>query len=195
MRNHLCLLPLLLAVSCGGMGNVSTKLVDLYDLVDPAGHIEIEVDRGGTVREMEADVPFASLPEAVRKATKEHMPNATVVGAEREIKSIGDCWEVKLSHEGRSYELIFDDAGKLLESEKSVSLGEVPPLVKATAEAQMPGPTWKSIEVIERGGAAIEYHFKKDLKGASFKVVVAADGVLMRKVREQRAEIEIPVRD
>jgi hypothetical protein len=193
MRTKHCLLPLLFTVSCGGMGQVSTRLVELYDLVDPAGGIEIEVDRGGTVREMEADVAFESLPEAVRQAAKEQMPGATVVGAEREFQAGGAGWEVKLSHEGRAYELIFDDAGKLVETEKSITLGEVPPLVVATAEGQMPGRGWKSIEVIERGGAAAEYHFKKDVKGASFKVVVAADGKLLRKVREQRAEIEIPV--
>ena len=39
------------------------------------------------------------------------------------------------------------------------------------------------------------YHVKSTLKGGSYKVIVSPEAKVLRRVREQRAEIEIPLAD
>ncbi|MCA8941849.1 MAG: hypothetical protein KDB80_04750 [Planctomycetes bacterium] len=182
-------LPLLTA--CTGLGGPG--LVDLYDRAKPDGIIEIEADRNGTIHEMEADIPIADLPPAIRDAALAMKPGGTITGAERELKSAGPGWEVKLTHEGRAWEIVMDDAGNVLETEKELRRDEAPAAVLSAADAAIPGGTFKSIERIEHG-TGVEYHVKKMRDGASYKIVLDEAGHVMRKAREARAEIEIPLR-
>lgn len=179
----------------GGIGRVPGSLVELYDMAEPTGAIEIEVERSGRVRELEADIPIAALPPRVRDAALERAPGALIVGAERELASYGRGFEVKLWHDGRHMELVFDEQGRLLESEVELHQFEWPAQVLAAAEAAQPGGFVKSVEWIEGRGEPGVHHVKKEIAGASYKLVVGADGRVLRRVREHRAEIEIPLAD
>ena len=72
---------------------------------------------------------------------------------------------------------------------------EVPRIVLTNAERLVPNSVFKSVELIEYADGGIEYHVKRMRKKASFKVVLRSDGSVIRKVREHRAEIEIPLAD
>lgn len=194
----LSLLALAFALSgcrAGGIGRVPGSLIELYDMAEPTGSIEIEIERSGRVRELEADIPIAALPAPVRDAALERAPGALIVGAERELASYGRGFEVKLWHEGRHMELVFDEKGRLLESEVELHQFEWPPTVLAAAEGALPGGFVKSVEWIERRSEPGVHHVKKEIAGASYKLVVGSDGQVLRRVREQRAEIEIPLAD
>ncbi len=175
-----------------GLGRISPEIVELYDMADPAGVIEIEVDRDGSIREMEADIDPADLPAAVRAAAMAMAPGGTITGAEREFTLTAPAWEVKIDDAGVAKEFVVDEQGNVIESEREIARAEAPAAVLAAADAAVAGGEFVSVEVIEHG-TGTEYHVKKARGGARYKVVVAPDGTVLRAVREQRAEIEIPL--
>ncbi|MBI4879380.1 MAG: hypothetical protein HY812_06925 [Planctomycetes bacterium] len=176
-----------------GLGKVPPKLVELYDQGAPAGVLELEISRSGSIAEMEVDIPVEALPEAVRKAAEARAPGAVITGAEREIQLTGDAWEVKLRHEERDWEFVIDGSGAIRETEKELRREETPEAVLSAAAAAVPGAEFKSVELIEHGPFQ-EYHVKQTKDGASYKVVLSPDGKVKRAVREARAEIEIPLK-
>jgi hypothetical protein len=179
--------------STGNLGEVPEDLVDLYDAVRPGGVIELEIDRDGSIREMEADVPVEALPAAVVAAARARHPGARITGAERELTREGTGWEVKLELEGRMLELVYDEEGELLETERELRRSEAPNVVLASAMQAVDGGTFISVEVVEQGDTKL-YHVKLEKAGVSYKVVLTPEGEITRKVREQRAELEIPLR-
>lgn len=185
--------------SCTGLGSAPASLVDLYDMASPTGMIEIELERNGTIREMEAEISPDQLPAVVREAALQKAPGGTITGAEREVKQSGNCWEVKVSHQGRGWEFVVDDGGKVVEIEKELRRDEAPAAVLTAADQAIPGGMFVSVEVIQTmmSGDKTEtcYHVKKKRDGASYKIVLDPEGKVLRKVREARAEIEIPLKD
>ena len=120
------LLGLASCASSGGLGSMPVGIVELYDGAKPDGLMEVELARDGTVLEMEADVAPDALPAPIRDAALARLPGASITGAEREIHVDGRFWEVKLPHEGREWEVICDDAGKVVETEKELRRDEAP---------------------------------------------------------------------
>jgi uncharacterized membrane protein YkoI len=179
--------------SGGSLGEVPEDLVDLYDVVRPGGMMELEIDRDGSIREMEADVPVEALPAAVVAAAQARHPGARITGAERELTGDGPGWEVKLELEGRKLELVYDEEGELLETERELRRSEAPNAVLASAMQAIDGGTFISVEMVEQGGTQL-YHVKLEKGGVSYKVILTPQGEITRKVREQRAELEIPLR-
>lgn len=175
-----------------GLGSVPRDLVELYDLARPGGVIEIELDRDGTVREMEAEIAVEAVPASIRDAVAKSHPGARIVGAERELTAEGRGYEVQVQDGGRDLELVFDERGELIELERSLSRGEAPAAVMQAAERAVPGGTFRSVEIVEQRGQP-SYHVKLEKGGASYKVILSPDGKVERKVREQRAEIEVPL--
>ena len=174
------------------MGRLPAGLVDLYDNAAPGGWMEIEADRSGRIIEMEAEIPVSALPPAVRAAADRELPGGQIVGAEREIVGGRHGYEVKKRKDGREYELVFTRGGELLEKEVGLSRDEAPRAVMDAASAAMPGASFKSVELVERGAEKL-YHVKFTRDGVSYKVALTPEGVVTRRVREQKAEIEIPL--
>lgn len=177
--------------SCSSLGG--SDLVELYDVASSEGVIEMELGRNGTFLEMEAEIAVAMLPDFARAAALDRAPGAQITGAEREFRSGGRAWEVKLIHEGRAWEIIVDEEGEVVEVEKELQRSEAPAAVLEAADRAIDGGSFRSVEVIERGEER-EFHVKKTREGASYKIVLAPDGTVLRKVREQRAEIEVPLK-
>jgi hypothetical protein len=194
-RTALVLAAALGLSSCGstGLGRVPDALVGLYDQAKPDGVIEIEIDRDGVIREMEAEIAIDRLPDRVRKVALERRPGAQIVGAEREVQLGGTFWEVQMLHQGRRVEMVLDSDGAIHETERELRREEAPQPVFDAVERALPGGTFESVEVVERADAT-EYHVKKTRDGARYKLVIAPNGRLVRLVREARAEIEIPLR-
>lgn len=191
-------LPLLLALlplaACGSssLGKMPDSVVELYDQTDPAGGMEFELDRKGHLLEIEADVPIENVPQHLITAVHAQHPGAQLRGAEREINAHGEMWELKFISLGREYELVFDEDGEVHETEMSLMWPEVPPAVVAAADKALPESIPVSAELITQGKSK-SYHIKKDKGGARYKIVLDERGEVVRLVREQRAEIEIPL--
>lgn len=172
---------------------VPSELVMLYDEASPTGVIEIELNRDGTVAEMEVETPVDAIPREILDAAETVLPGGTVTGAELEIVDRRRCWEVKKRIGDLDYELVFDADGRLLERESEIRREDAPAAVFTAAEAALPGGNFKSVERIEVGPTTV-YHLKYEIDGATYKLVIEPDGDVVRRVREQRAEIEIPLK-
>jgi len=192
MRAILILPLFLLAAGCALQGGLPPVVVELYDRVEPAGCIEIEAERDGSIREVEAEIPTADLPAAVLAAAEKELPGGRVTGAEIEYVGGMRSWEVKKVVDGREFELVFDETGKLLEKEEAIERSAAPAPVMQAAMGRIVGAGFKSVERIMRLGET-EYHVKVTKGGATYKMVLTPAGKILRAVREQRAEIEIPL--
>lgn len=190
----LATLSLALLAACTGLGRMPSVVVEMYDLAKPDGMIEIEAERNGAILEIEADIPVADLPEQVRNAAMNKLPGGQITGAEYEMIGKSRSYEVKMSKDGRDYEFVYDVAANLLESEKELKRHEAPKGVVEAALLSIPNSQFKSVELIHAGGKEV-YHVKCVRAGASYKVVLTPDGTITRRVREQRAELEIPLND
>jgi len=176
------------------LGSVPPEVIELYDQATPTGLIELEIDRNGRVREMEADIPVRDLPQVVADAALRHLPAGRVTGAEREFTARGEAYEVKFDVQGVAWEVVVDERGRILETEQAIDFRSAPAAVIATSERAVKDSLLLSVEIITRGDEQ-EYHVKRQRFGASFKIVIAPDGTLLRAVREAKAEIEIPLVD
>jgi hypothetical protein len=186
-------LGLFALTACAGLGSVPDELIQAYDQASPDSVIEVEIDRDGTVHAIEAGVPVEAVPVALRERALEMAPGATITGAEREYMAGATGWEVKLRHEGRNWEIVMNEDGEVIETERELRDSEVPTAVLEAADRAMSRGTRSSVEIIESGEHA-EYHVKKKDGQVSYKAVITPDGEIVRVVREHRAELEIPLR-
>jgi hypothetical protein len=205
MRTSL-LLALVVATPLAGCGErdedggrsgatIPARLVALYDEARPDGMIEIEADRDGGVVEMEAEVAVDALPAKVRESADKVVPGGRIIGAE--IEYVGDrkAWEVQKDVDGKKHEIVMTEDGTVLEREIEIAREDAPQEVLDAATRAIEGGTFKSVERIEIGGGSeTRFHVKLERDGASYKVVLAPSGNVLRKVREAKAEIEIPLR-
>jgi len=194
--NGLASLALLACVGCAAppVERAPAALLELYDSLAPDGALELELDRDGSFLELEADVPVESLPAAVRAAALAAYPGVTLTGAEREVQGGVLSWEVKFTHEGRGMELVIDTTGTVRETERELRASEAPLAVLQAAEAALPGSTLYSVESVTSAAGTV-YHVKREKNGARYKFILDPTGKMLRKVREARAEIEIPLAD
>ena len=187
------LLILAALAACATSGRLPKTVVELYDVGKPDGWMEIEAERDGTIIEVEVDIAVADLPGNVRAAARKELPGGAITGAEIEIVGGKRSYEVKMRQAGRNYEFVFTPGGVLIESEKELLRNEAPEGVVDAAMRAVPGGSFKSVEVIEKAGEK-SYHVKLIRGGASYKIVVSPAAGVIRKVREAKCEIEIPLR-
>lgn len=186
------------APSCASVTGASGEpraplaLVQLYDQLAPGGMMEVELERDGSFAELEADVPVESVPEHLIRATRATYPDAQITGAEREVRRDEWSWEIKFRSGGRAMEVVLDDAGAVLETERELRPDEAPPGLIDVSEAALPGSSFVSVERITTDGGEV-FHVKRQRGTARFKVTLGSDLRVIRKVREAVAEIEIPI--
>lgn len=190
------LLPLaslpLVACSSSSLGHVPESVVELYDMANPAGGMELELERDGELIAIEADVAVSQVPQHLVQKVNQMHPNALMQGAEREIAPGMELWELKFVSQGRNYELVFDEEGNVHETEMSLTWGEAPRSILSAADLALPGGVPISIELVTVGETKL-YHVKKERDEARYKIVLDESAKVLRLVREQRAEIEIPL--
>jgi len=174
-----------------GLGVLPRVVVELYDAGTPGGWIEIEAERDGRVIEAETWISVNALPSKVLEVAKRQL-DAKVIGAEMERTARGRAWEVQMEKDGLKYEFVIDDEGTVVEREIELAKSDWPAAAVRAAKLAIPGGEVKSVERVESLQVA-EHHVKLSRNGASYKVVLGPEGTVTRKVREAKAEIEIPL--
>lgn len=167
--------------------------------VAPGGKIEIEVAADGSILEMEYEVGSDWIPEPAHRAAA-----AAVAGCPGckggapfnwELEWMGGGWsyEVKFRSGDHEHEVIVDAVGRVLLQEVTVAEKDVPAAVLSAAREAVPGGKVTSRERIT-GPGRDEFHVKVEKDGIHYKMLISPAGVVTRKAREVRAEIEVPVR-
>jgi uncharacterized membrane protein YkoI len=165
------------------------------------------VSSEGAVVSVESKVAAETLPAAVSKAISENAKGAKVLGVEKEdvfmeaqlvkLAQPKATYEAKVSLDGKTYEIVVDANGKILEkkieegdeekdaddNEQVIALDKLPDAVKAAIVKASEGGTVKKV-TSEREDGKITYEAEAVIGGQEFEIKVDADG----KVLEKKAE-------
>jgi uncharacterized membrane protein YkoI len=96
----------------------------------------------------EKKIQFEDLPAAVQTAVKEQTQNATLVGLSTEKEKGKTVYEVETKVNGKSRDLLLDQAGAVVETEEEVAIETVPASAKATLQKRATGGTISKIEKV-----------------------------------------------
>ncbi len=87
-------------------------------------HVEMDIASDGSILSRENEVPYASLPAAVKSAAEKYFGSAADLEASKEVAGGKTSYEVEGKQAGQKVTLKLDDTGKLLEEEKRQNDGE-----------------------------------------------------------------------
>jgi len=191
--------PILLAasVACSGCVwtgcHVSRDLVELARQTRTGGEFVIEVAEDGQVINADAQVELSSVPKAILEAAERELPGPAI-DAEREIAIGVRYWEIEKKVDGRTIELMIDDAGKLLGKEEELAKANWPEAIVKAANQAVPEGQITTVELVTGPEAlgGTEYHVKKDLGKEILRISVLKDGTVTRYVRKIRGEFKPP---
>ena len=185
------------SVACSGCVwtgcHVSRDLVELARQTRTGGEFVIEVAEDGQVINADAQVEMSSVPKAILEAAERELPGPAV-DAEREIAIGVRYWEIEKKVDGRTIELMIDDAGKLLGKEEELAKANWPEAIVKAVNQAVPEGQITTIELVTGPEAlgGTEYHVKKDLGKEILRISVLKDGTVMRYVRKIRGEFKPP---
>ncbi|HWF46438.1 MAG TPA: PepSY-like domain-containing protein [Bryobacteraceae bacterium] len=121
-------------------------------------------------------VPFSKLPAAVQQAAKTQLQGAQIVGASTEKENGRTTYEVETKLDGKSRDMSFDRAGKLLEVEQQVDMDNIPAAAKAAIQKRVAGGTIRKVESVTAGNS-VSYEATVTTKsGRHTEIAVNADG-------------------
>jgi hypothetical protein len=175
------------------------------------------VSSEGAVVSVESKVAAETLPAAVSKAISEKAKGAQILGVEKEdvfmepqlvkLAQPKTTYEAKVTLEGKTYEIVVDGAGTVLEmkaaegdegekgkeagkeekegddDEQVIALDKLPDVVKTAIVNASQGGTVKKV-ISEEEDGKITYEAEAVIGGQEFEIKVDADG----KVLEKKAE-------
>jgi uncharacterized membrane protein YkoI len=125
----------------------------------------------------EQKVQLAELPAAVQRAVNEHSKgiNATLVGYSKEVKAGKTLYEAEMKVNGRTRDVTFDQAGKLVSVEQEVLLDSIPAAARAAIQEAASGGKIELVESINETGKPTLYeaHIRKGEKEIEVKVDAA----------------------
>jgi uncharacterized membrane protein YkoI len=114
---------------------------------------------------------FSDLPRPARTAVKEQLRGA---GSEEEHGRI--IYEVETMLNGKSRDLNFDAAGKLLEVEQQVDISGIPAAAKAALEKTSAGGSIRKVEMVTAGDSVSYEASVVTQAGKHREVAVNPDG-------------------
>ncbi len=155
--------------------------------------VEREVDDGVTIFEIEfmlngaesevefredglqlgaQEVPFASLPDAVRASVKRLAGSMTIDMSEREVLKRSVRYECEWKKDTHEYSAKLSAAGQLMELEHTVGADALPAGVLAAFKKQFPGAKMAKAELVER----TFYEVSAMVNGKKREISVYSDG-------------------
>jgi len=185
------------SVACSGCVwtgcHVSRDFVELARQTRTGGEFVIEVAEDGQVINADAQVEMSSVPKAILEAAERELPGPAV-DAEREIAIGVRYWEIEKKVDGRTIELMIDDAGKLLGKEEELAKANWPEAIVKAVNQAVPEGQITTIELVTGPEAlgGTEYYVKKDLGKEILRISVLKDGTVTRYVRKIRGEFKPP---
>ena len=161
-----------------------------------ARSIEMQVDEGGSLTEIEYKIDPMKTPAAVRAAMDRLHPGGPFTDAEKEWNEGQLYFELSRVVGGMEVEAMFTPEGKLHSEEVQVTAAKVPAAVKSAIQSRWPRATVKKWEEIRDSERMVrEYHVKLRQGDRHLKVAVSTAGVVRAAWREMPAEIEVPLGD
>jgi uncharacterized membrane protein YkoI len=123
----------------------------------------------------ETKVKMADLPPAVQAAVKEQTKNSTLVGLAKEVEKGKTLYEAETKVNGKTRDISFDSAGKIVSVEEEVDISSIPAAARTAIEKKAAGAKIKLVETVTEGGKTW-YEAAIEKGGKSSEFVVNADG-------------------
>jgi uncharacterized membrane protein YkoI len=120
----------------------------------------------------ERKVQMKDLPPAVRTAVEAETKGATVKGLSREVEGGKTFYEAETVVNGKTRDLLFDAAGKLVEVEEELALDAAPAPVRTALSGR--GKVLKLESVTK--GSIVTYEAQVQKNGKKSEVALDADG-------------------
>ncbi len=129
------------------------------------------------------------LPKEVKEAIKKKYPDGEIVGAEKEKEDNKEVYELKVKLKKETIEVTLTPEGKILSSERSIEVKDVPKVVMDAIEKKYPKATAKSAEEITKDDKIAEYEVvivTKDEK--TLEVTFDKDGKFIEEEKVEKKE-------
>ena len=200
MRFTTCLAVLAVAAGaaastgCSSPCHIPSDVIAVARQTKPGGQFFIEFDEGGSVVGADADIDVGAVPANIREIADREFPGGEQVAAEREYGDGEVMWEVVKKIDGRLFEILITDDGKVVGGEEALAEKDWPAAVADGARAAVPGANIEALEKVwgpeAHFGEAYHVKFMKD--GDSLRVGVDEGGKVVRVVRRIPGQVRIP---
>jgi hypothetical protein len=130
----------------------------------------------GGVAGQEKKIKRSDLPPAVEKVVAEQSKGATIRGFAEEKEKGQTFYELQLSVNGHSKDVLVDANGAVVEVEEQVEIASLSPEVKAGLQAKAGNGTIKKVETLTKQGKLVAYEAQIDTAGKRSEVQVGPDG-------------------
>ena len=134
---------------------------------------EDEADEG---MEQEVVIERSELPPAVEKTVAAEAAHATVKGFSREVENGQTFYEVELSVEGRTRDVLMDVHGNVVEVEEQVAFDALPAKVRSALKASAGTGTIRNVESLTKKGKLVAYEAHVVASGKWSEVQVGPNG-------------------
>lgn len=128
--------------------------------------------------EKDETVSMDSVPAPVAAAIKAEAGEGKVAKIEKSNEDGETTYEATIKKSGKSREVSFSPAGKMVGEEAVVSEAEIPEAVKATIEKTSPGTPLTKVERVQEKGET-SYEVVVQMKGKKKEIEISEKGKLM----------------
>jgi hypothetical protein len=130
----------------------------------------------GTASAQEKKIMRTDLPPAVEKTVAAQSEGATIRGFSSEKEKGQTFYEVEMTVNGHSKDVLIAADGTVAEVEEQVALGSLPADVKAGLQAKAGKGQILEVESITKKGKLVAYEAKVETNGKKSEVQVGPDG-------------------
>jgi hypothetical protein len=125
------------------------------------------------------------VPSAVQKTVDEQSQGAQIRGLSKEIENGKTQYELELTINGRSKDMLIDPNGEILEVEESIPLETLTPAVRAEIEKNVGQAKLLRLESVTRGGALTGYEATISRAGKKSSIEMGPDGKLTPREKKK----------
>jgi hypothetical protein len=130
----------------------------------------------GSAMAQEKKIKRSDLPAAVEKIVAEQNKGATIRGFSEEKERGKTTYELQMTVNGHSKDLLMDENGVVIEVEEQVALEALPTEVRTGLQAKAGKGRITKVESITKGDRLVAYEAQVDTAGKKSEVQVGADG-------------------
>jgi hypothetical protein len=125
-----------------------------------------------------------NLPSAVQKTVEEQSKGAKIRGFSKEVEKGKTQYELELTVNGHSKDMIIDPTGAILEVEEGITLDSLAPEVKAEVGKNIGQAKLLRLESVTRVGILTGYEASVSKAGRKSAIEMGPDGKLLPKEKK-----------
>jgi uncharacterized membrane protein YkoI len=119
----------------------------------------------------EKKIAESDLPPAVQQAVREQSKGAVIRAFTKEVEHGKTTYEAEMTVNGRSRDVSFDTAGRVVSVEEETLIGDIPASAREAIQKAAAGSALRKVETVtENGKTTYEATIRKVAKSSEFRV-------------------------